>query len=196
MNSSAEEAKNKRKSRLVIVAVFAVFMGPIVLAILMQSNLWSYQPESSKAHGKLLKPVVAVPALQQIIQEREKWWLLVLDDGDCASDCESTLVEIRQLRKTTGRHMGKVALLYIGQSQPDHEASAKITKIAPGITVIADSEVYKTILATSSTTDGSGEIWLLDRELMLFMHYDSKHNGTGIRKDLKKLLTWAQEKPE
>lgn len=196
MNSNTVEPHNKRKSRLIIVAVFAVFLGPILLAVLMQSNFWQYQPENSKAHGNLLKPVIAIPVLQQQLADHDKWWLVVVDDGRCSSDCENTLIEIRQLRKTTGRHMGKVALLYVSQSTPEAETKTRIEAIAPGITIVADQEAHQTIVTTSSTPNGNGEIWLMDRELMLFMHYNSKHTGTGIRKDLKKLLTWAQEKPE
>lgn len=196
MNSNPQNSDNKLKSRLTIVAVFAVFLGPIILAILMQSNFWSYQPENSQAYGTLLKPVVEIPALQQSIPDRDKWWLLTLDDGECSPACEQTLVEIRQLRKTTGRHMGAVALLYISPTAPTSATRARIEDIAPGITIIADANIQQSIAATGSGEDLAGQIWLLDRELMLFMHYDSTHSGTGIRKDLKKLLTWAQDKPE
>lgn len=181
--------------RVVILAVFAAFLAPVLIALLMQSSFWSYQPESSKAHGQLIKPVIALSELQQAIPARDKWWLLTIDDGNCAEICEKTLIEMRQLRKAAGRHTQEIGLLYLSSNPIDPAVKQRIQTIEPKFQQLSSTAMHKTISNTASSL-ATGEIWLLDRDLNLFMFYPEDHNATGIRKDLKRILTWAQEKPE
>jgi len=194
----------KGNGRLVILAVFAAFLAPVLIAMLMQSSLWSYQPESSKAHGKLIKPVVELNELKSIINERSKWWLLTIDNSDCAGACEKTLIEMRQLRKAAGAHTQDLALLYISPSKAGADLQQRIQTIEPRIQQVASRSLYELVANTASSTPSggqvddqvSGQVWLLDRDLNLFMYYPAGHNATGIRKDLKRILTWALEKPQ
>lgn len=186
----------KGNGRLVILAVFAAFLAPVLIALLMQSSLWSYQPESSKAHGKLIKPVVELSELKNIIDARSKWWLLTIDNTDCNEACEKTLVEIRQLRKAAGAHTQDVALLYISPSEAGADLQQRIHAIEPRIQQVASRSLYETVANTATDTPAGGQVWLLDRDLNLFMYYPAGHNATGIRKDLKRILTWALEKPQ
>ena len=186
----------KGNGRLVILAVFGAFLAPVLLAILMQSDFWSYQTTGSKSHGTLIKPVLALPELRKTIASRNKWWLVTLDDGHCGQSCEKSLIEMRQLRKAAGRHSGDIALLYVAAAEPDKAVREKIQSIAATIEQQSNANLYQRMIEFSNSQSPAGELWLLDRDLNLFMHYSAEHDPTGVRKDLKRLLTWAQEKPE
>ncbi len=186
----------KGNGRLVILGVFAAFLTPVIIAMLMQSNFWSYQPESSKAHGTLIKPVVELSQLREIIDDRTKWWLVSLASGNCDQACEQTLIEMRQLRKATGAHSSEVGLLFVSADVSSDEQQQRIQAIEAKIKQINNPSIYAQINNAGSGTETAGKMWLLDRELNLFMHYPAGHNATGVRKDLKRILTWAQEKPE
>ncbi|MCF6264864.1 MAG: hypothetical protein L3J24_14930 [Xanthomonadales bacterium] len=197
MNSKPDNNTPKKgNGRLVILGVFAAFLTPVIIAMLMQSNFWSYQPESSKAHGTLIKPVVELSELREIIDDRSKWWLVSLANGNCDESCEKTLIEMRQLRKATGAHSGEVGLLFVSSDASSNEQQQRIQAIEAKILQINNHSIYSLINNSGSGTETAGEMWLLDRELNLFMHYPAGHNATGARKDLKRILTWAQEKPE
>lgn len=186
----------KGNGRLVILGVFAAFLAPVIIAMLMQSNFWSYQPESSKAHGTLIKPVIELSELRDSIDDRSKWWLVSLASDNCDQTCEQTLIEMRQLRKATGAHSSEVGLLFVSSNPSSNEQQQRINAIEAKIRQIHSPSLYSLIKSTGSGTAASNEMWLLDRELNLFMHYPAGHNATGVRKDLKRILTWAQEKPE
>ncbi|MCF6225318.1 MAG: SCO family protein [Xanthomonadales bacterium] len=186
----------KGNGRLVILGVFAAFLIPVIIAMLMQSDFWSYQPESSKAHGTLIKPVVEMIELREIIEDRSKWWLVSIASGNCDQTCEQTLIGMRQLRKATGAHSSEVGLLFVSADTSSDEQQQRIKAIETKIRQINNPVIYALINNTGSGTETAGKMWLLDRELNLFMHYPAGHNATGVRKDLKRILTWAQEKPE
>lgn len=203
-NNPDSNLPKKGNGRLVILAVFAAFLAPVLIAMLMQSSLWPYQADSSKAHGKLIKPVVELSTLKSLINERSKWWLLTIDNSNCEKTCEKTLTEIRQLRKAAGTHTQDVALLYINSGQISDDLRQRIHAIEPRIQQLTSSSVYEIVANTAYNTVSNdqtghstgGQVWLLDRDLNLFMYYPRGHNATGIRKDLKRILTWALEKPQ
>jgi hypothetical protein len=103
---------------------------------------------------------------------------------------------MRQLRKAAGRHTQDIGLLYLSSKPANPVLKQRIQTIEPKFQQLSSKAMHKTITTTASSGLATGQIWLLDRDLNLFMFYPQDHDATGIRKDLKRILTWAQEKPE
>ena len=56
-----------RRNRMLLVAIFALFFIPLLLAVLMRSQWWDFAPAGTTNAGRLLEPAVPLQL------ENAKW---------------------------------------------------------------------------------------------------------------------------
>lgn len=186
------------KQRATIVLVFAVFLAPVVLATLMHSNWWHFQPET-KHYGDLVEPVIALHDFQvedstgrqwQQADLLEHWTLLAVTDTSCTQECIERLTWLARLRETQGRHLQRLNVMVVGSDLAQLQAPPG----QPGI-----------ILAQFEASDGRSDwrqqlparfalntTYLVDPAGNIILSYPPASDPTGIRKDLKRILTWSK----
>ena len=191
------------KQRATIILVFAVFLAPVLLATLMHSQWWRFEPET-KNYGQLIEPVISLNDFQVIDSQGQTWqqdalldhWtLLAVSDQPCAQNCVDRLTWLARLRETQGRHLKRLNVMVVGSELPDGDTPPSQAGI-----ILASSTL------TADQTDKSGAVWintlphdlnlkttyLIDPVGNIIMSYPADSDPTGIRKDLKRILTWSK----
>lgn len=191
-----------RRSRLVILVLFALFLLPVLIALFLNSGWTDWSPSDLRNHGKLVKPAVPVAAETVTTPAgdiplgdwlNQRWQLVTLTGSDCTRECQQRLVTMRQLHKATGRHQEAVRVLLVASSPLADSAREAIARIYPLIDVVSDSDGD---LIQRFRQTGDGEFFILDPEGHIILRYPAGSEPTGIRKDLGRLLTWSQEDAE
>ncbi|MEL7536875.1 MAG: hypothetical protein AAFZ58_00605 [Pseudomonadota bacterium] len=176
------------KSRLQLLALAAVFIGPFAAAALMfHSGGW--RPPGTTNNGELLNPPVQLPAgplasTTGVLQDalRGQWRILYLERGECGDTCRDTLIQIRQVRLATGRDIDRVARLFFGNDIPDEDWFA-----ASQAGLVAAQIGYNTELAETLAAFDTG-LYLIDPAGQLMMRYAIGTESKEIYDDLHKLL--------
>ena len=198
----ANRKSDIKRSRLVILALFGLFLLPLLIALFLNSGWTDWSPSELRNNGELVKPPVAVsdatvstPAGQVRLGEwlNDRWQLVTLSESDCGESCRQRLTTMRQLHKATGRHQEAVRVMLITPSSLTDETRRAIAGIYPLIDVVADPSGQ---LIDAFRQTGEGEFFILDPDGHIILRYPAGSDPTGIRKDLNRLLTWSQEDAE
>ena len=49
------------RQQITLLGIFALFLAPVLLVVMMRSSWWQYQPEKFKNRGQLVQPPVQLP---------------------------------------------------------------------------------------------------------------------------------------
>lgn len=183
-----------------IILIFLFFLTPVIVAVLLHSQWFSWQPGGTRNHGDLIQPVIPLPEFQvmSLAGERlaredllERWQLVHLRSTACDEACLEDLYWLRQVRLAQDRHQPDVGLLLISTVSVPEAVQAQVTELASDFAVIdgnAGSE-----LAEFFPPPGTGQgFYILDPMANIILSYASDADPNGIRRDLRRLLTWTQ----
>lgn len=196
------------KQRATIILVFALFLAPVLLATLMHSRWWHFEPQT-KNYGELVEPVIALESFQvtdssgrRWDQEslRDHWTLLAVNDGVCEKSCVERLTWLARLRETQGRHLQRLNVMVVGTRLGEVE----LPPLQDGIVLAATSD--QTDEPMKPAQQARNQAWtqqlphaanlnttyLIDPVGNIIMSYPADSDPTGIRKDLKRILTWSK----
>ena len=183
----AELKGTRKKTRLQLIGVIAVFVVPLLLAIAIYQGSWSL---GIRHHGALLEPISELPDLTGVYASGEKfssagmkgsWWLLVVDNGLCNLQCAADLFKIHQIRLVLGRDRERVRLVYMTEGV---DSSANL---APWLKKqSAPSAVFR-VAGLVPRLNRSG-IYVVDPNGNLVLYYDEKATAKGIKSDVRHLL--------
>ena len=189
------------RNRLILVAIFILFLVPLVAAVLMQPEQLGEDPVDTVNLGDLVQPPVpmnpaGLTALGTVSTEAlEPRWLLVhpIIDG-CDTACEQVVTDLRQVHLATGRHQDKVAIALVADETLPAEHIAALEAIYPRLVIAADpSGGTRTALlaANAGSPPGAGSTFIADPEGNLMLHYAPGYARGDLNQDLKKLLKWS-----
>jgi peroxiredoxin len=191
------------RQQLTLLGIFALFLGPVILVILMRSSWWQYQPSGMKNHGHLVQPPVPL-LLDQAPDVDGKWLILYVLEQECGEQCTEDVTALRQIHRASGRNREHLAIVLLSQTDAEPALRSRLESIYPEFQLLADSST--TALATlasvnrmvSNVPGGPGSIhaYVLDPMRNVILAYDASTSPNDIHKDLKRLLKWSdQEKP-
>ena len=90
--------KAVHRSRLVIIAVAALFLLPVLVATYLNSSWSSWAPTATKNFGTLVQPPVLVDAFAS--DDPEANWTLAYDGrGGCGAGCQEDLKLLSQIER-------------------------------------------------------------------------------------------------
>lgn len=187
-------------NRVAITAVFVVFLLPVVLATLMHSEWFEWQPGGTRNHGELLQPVVPLedfeivdargrPVSRASLQDR--WQLLHYQPGTCEARCLENLYWLRQVRRAQDRHQPDVGLVHLGRETPDEAELASIAALAEDYMVLT-GPTAEALIAQLPDAGVKAAYYIIDPHGNIILRYPEDSDPNGIRRDLRRLLTWTQ----
>lgn len=191
------------RQQLTLIGIFALFLGPVILVILMRSSWWQYQPANLKNQGFLLTPPVPL-SLEPAQETENKWLVLYLLDRPCQQECIDHVTALRQIHKAAGRHSEHLAIVLLGRANVDLDLSSRLESIYPQFKLLTDAHGAATTTLAEinaeviSNTGDPGRIntYIIDPMRNVVLAYRASANPNNIHKDLKRLLKWSdQEKP-
>jgi cytochrome oxidase Cu insertion factor (SCO1/SenC/PrrC family) len=193
LNEIASHPASRKKSRLTLLAVFAVFAAPLVLAIIA-FNFW--RPTKTSNYGELLPPV-NLPKLELRTADgqagqpfaleslRGKWVMLHLDSGACAAPCRTKLYYLRQVRTAQGKHFDQVERVFIVLDDQPLAADLAHEYAGTHFVRLGNAATLPPVLRAG---DATARIFLVDPIGQLMMRYPPNADAGRIAKDLRRLL--------
>lgn len=187
--------------KLVILGVFALFLAPALLAVLLNSQWLDWRPSETKNHGELIEPARRLPEFELTdaggtTLSREDLldrWHLVYYTGDhpCGNDCLEALYWLGQVRRAQDRHQPEVALLLVTPQPLDDAAREGIADIEAPIRTLsgADGRTFAGFLGENPETPVRH---ILDPRAHIILRYKADSDFNGMRRDLGRLLTWTR----
>lgn len=186
--------------RLVIVGVFALFLLPTVVAVLMHSQWFDWRPDATRNHGELLEPAVPLPEFELADAAGDPltrddlfdhWQLLHYTgpDAGCDKNCRETLHWLGQVRQAQGRHRAKVEMLLVTPEPVDEATRQALAQSEVPIRILAgdSGRAFAAHLPFDSAAD-----YILDPRAHIILRYPGDSDFNGMRRDLGRLLTWTR----
>lgn len=173
----------QRRKRLQLILIVVAFATPVLVALAFNTPWLRYQPESTRNYGELIQPVIALPesGLAEVGAEQGQgrgiWTLLWLPAAG-TGDCSATLDLLRRLRLAEGRELDRVRIAYV-------DSCAQ----APGE---AQQQLDAQVSAGVRQQLGRDGLWLVDPYGNAMMRYPLDFDGTGVKKDLARLLRYSK----
>ena len=188
------------RQKLTLIGIFALFMGPVLLVILMRSSWWDYQPGGLKNHGHLVQPPVRLELEKSPAIER-KWLILYVLEQPCGASCMNEVTALRQIHRAAGRRAENLEILLLSGSPIETELASQLESVYPEFELLTDTEeqtldalngVNQSMLAGKSGFD-QVHTYVIDPNLNVVLAYRVDADPNDLHKDLKRLLKWADQ---
>jgi len=169
------------KRRLQFLLIVLAFLLPAVVALLLQTRWFHWEPTVTRNHGDLIEPVIALGASgdASVVSDGHRWSVLVRVPQSCDAGCERWLALLGRVREAQGKEMDRVQML---AWPPGDEHSLK-----PPWATWRPSSAQAAALGL-----GEGQVVLIDPLGNAMLRYRAEADPTGVRKDVAHLLRWTK----
>lgn len=188
------------RQQFTLLGIFALFMGPVLLVMLMRSSWWQYQPSGMKNHGYLVQPAVTL-SLQQSTDIANKFLVLYVLGQACDQVCVENVTALRQVHRAAGRNGEHLAIVLLSESPVVPELRTRLEAIYPEFNFVTDSP--GTALTTLATVNAQVppeaedpqtiHTYVLDPRRNVILAYGANAKPGDLHKDLKRLLKWSDQ---
>lgn len=183
-----------------LLGIFALFIGPVVLVMMMRSSWWQYQPAGLKNNGYLVQPPVKLELPAGDAVERN-WVILHILETPCASECIERVTALRQVHRASGRRAENLSIVLLSGSEPGDPLRQQLTGIYPDFHVLTDTSgnALATLEAINQTMQSGqpglqeSRTFVLDPNLHVILAYPTGANPNDLHKDLKRLLKLSDQ---
>ena len=165
------------RNRLQLLLIVAAFALPAVLAVLLQTRWFHWEPQVTRNRGDLIKPVLPLTTdavSSALFANGQRWSVLVRFPEPCEAECERRLTLLSHVREAQGKEMERVQMI----------AWANVEQAPPW-------QVWQPTGATALTL-APGEAALVDPLGNAMLRYSAKADPTDVRQDLAHLLHWSK----
>lgn len=196
------EAAKLRRSRLTLVLLGALFIGPLIAAWVLYSN--GLRPTLTTNYGELVLPTTPLPKLELRTPNDEaqpelltgRWSLVQLGGSACDSACAERLVLGRQVRLALGAagvNKDRLQLVYIvPDAAAATAAAAQLHETHKILHIVADAGAAGQRATDVFKPSDPLALYLVDPNGNWLMVYkeqvDADKLQRGLLADLKKLL--------
>jgi len=188
------------RQKITLLGIFALFIGPVILVMLMRSSWWQYQPASLKNQGHLVQPPVYL-ALNKTQGNDRRWLILHVLDQPCGKACIEHVTALRQIHRAAGRNREHLAVVLLDKTDAEPGLWPRLESIYPEFELLADpaATALKTLatinakVAKSTGHSDSIHTYILDPMLNVILAYGVNSGPNGIHKDLKRLMRWSDQ---
>jgi hypothetical protein len=205
------------RQQVTLLGIFALFIAPVLLVLMMRSSWWQYQPENFRNRGQLVQPPVQLPVgpVQADALDEDgnrtlaavlngKWLLLYVMPENCDRRCTDEIVSLRQIHKAAGRQGKHLSIVVLNTNKSGLEIQSTIESIYQELSFIANPPVetlaslaqIATDLATAQGQSKQTRTFVADPMLNVMLAYREDANPGDISKDLKRLLKWSRQDKE
>lgn len=187
-DSDPTSQSNRRKNRLMLIGIAALFFGPLIVAAALGWSGW--RPAATKAYGTLIDPPRDVGSVTVRLADGSayvwrdpqwQWTMLALPGPGCAQKCRAALGDVLRMRATLGRNANRLRVLYLGPAL-DAAALAALKPLQQGST---EATAFANLRAQG---EDSLALALVDPGGLLMMSYAPGYDVGGVRRDLPKVI--------
>ena len=187
------------RQQITLLGIIALFIGPLILAMLMRSSWWQFQPAGQKNLGHLVQPPMHL-SLNQAQGISGKWLILYVLDQPCAQKCIDHVISLRQIHRASGRNSGHMAIILLSNSHVETTLQSRLESIYPEFILLPDPagavlttlEAVNATVATMSGDSSAIHTYILDPMSNVILAYGASARPNDIHKDLKLLLKWSE----
>jgi cytochrome oxidase Cu insertion factor (SCO1/SenC/PrrC family) len=191
----------KTKSKLVIVLLLVIFLGPFLLAWLLHHQAEHLAFDYTNA-GTLIMPtrsitdlpLVELPAEQPLntSQLLGQWWLTYVPPTSCDTACQRNFYHMRQIHTSLGKERTRLRRLAL-LPEPIKLDIAQLTQRYPQL-VIAGCEInaYQAEFGNWGAPGEQGLFLVADPLGHFILSYPGDMAPKAILKDLKRLMKFSK----
>jgi hypothetical protein len=181
---------SQKKSRLQLLLVALVFLGPLVVAAWLYNQGESLAPSGRTNHGELLRPIINVSdqlaGVTAAKQQSRSWLLIYKNSASCDDPCRDALYTYRQARLMLGKEMDRVRRVFLhGDTLPD---TVFLGEEHPGLITIEDSSLSGLLNNKRPAELPAGGYFLIDPHGNLVMYFQPDLDPAEMVDDIKHLL--------
>lgn len=181
----------KPSGQLKLLAIFAVVLGPILIAGIMAKM--GFMPQSNTNRTDLVEPQIQLENWQLTIEPvgyGAPWRILVTSPQECLDACIALLHEARQINVALGREAGRVAHMLALGSPASAILQEQLDTEYPRLAQSSiDTGAYEASLSNHPLEWRQGpQLWVVDPLGRVVLHQDADKPGKRLLDDLKHLL--------
>lgn len=184
----------KENSKLSGYMLIALFVVPLIIAIILYVNRDNLPSRGTVQHGELIHPAEPINEIQILSAQNitkslkdvtGKWTYLFYSPKGCGLECEATLFKLRQAKIATGRDANRIQLMIVLDSkQLERNIAMRNKSISVGQLIKLELESAPGVNKALE----QGVTYLIDPFGNMMMRYDKTSTSRGMLKDIKKLL--------
>lgn len=196
-SSLQHDPRQRRRSRAMLVAIFAIFFGSLLVAGALRFSGW--RPAGTQNKGELLQPPgdlrALVPALADGGAYRwnpaaRLWRIVLAAPADCSTACSRLARDLDAVWQLSGKDTDRVQVLWLcavaGCAPPPG------TLHAPALRVLRPSPVLRAGLPRADASGSGGRrgppVYVIDPNGFVILRYAPGFDPADLRADLSKLL--------
>lgn len=180
--------QQQSKNKLTLIALALLFITPVIVAIIMNSKLINYSPDSFKNNGNFIKPPIKITNQENLKSFENFWTVVYAHTGKCDDECKKMLDTLYRIRLTKGHKMKQIKLLVLHPEKDTLIIPPQYTSIEQQSYQNTD-KLSSTLMALSPKSLGNGNgLYLLAPEGFLMMSYTKDYEPRDVIKDLGLLL--------
>lgn len=183
-------ARGGPRQRLFLVAMFGLFMLPIVGAMVLNVMAPAWSPFGRMNRGELVTPPVRIESallsrtdrLDTARTEAPGTWLIVhVSEPPCDATCERALVSLRQARLALGKDASRVERWWLMTRQAEPRTVGRVSAMFPGLRMAVLEQPWPVDRLESP-------LQVIDPAGYVFLRYRRPDAASDLLKDLKRLL--------
>ncbi len=191
----------RRRSRIKLVLIIAIFAIPLLLASVYLHLVRSSGGQiGDTSRGQLIEPAVPLTEfsfgegeeLLNLDTVRGSWTLLYMPEGECTDACELNLYHMRQVRLALNHRMDRVQRAVLVETPT--QLSEKLLSEHPGLMVAVGTEAEQAALrdqvraAEAGMDNLENAIYLIDPFGNIMLRFPPDLPPKSMLKDVKHLL--------
>ena len=189
----------RRRSRLTLIGLAALFFGPLAFAFLLYYGLPGWRPAQSTAHGLLLDPARPLPSA--VLRDpagrpapgdlwTRHWSFVWVGPGACGAPCVRALDDMRIVQQLLGKDADRIQRIYL------YRGSAPGTEVlgaqGPGLRALSvDGPEGLRVLAPFPEPGEEGRGYVVDPHGNLVLCYANADLRSGLLEDTRRLLKYS-----
>ncbi len=188
-------------NKAVIILVFVLFGAPVLIATLLHSEWFDARMGGTRNHGEFVQPVIPLPDGWQASRGDgsslsrddllDRWQLVHRRQQPCDEACLEDLYWLRQVRRAQDRHQPDVGLLLVSLTPVDEQTRQQILTLADDFQIL-DGQAAAAVHEAFPSPPEAPSSYILDPMGNIILQYSADADPNGIRRDLRRLLTWTQ----
>lgn len=183
-------ADKKKRGRVQLLLVAAVFLGPLVLATWLYFAGQDMTPVGRTNNGVLLEPIVNLVEVLPVSPLHPAgdghWSLIYANQAACDEACEYSLYTLRQSRLMLGKEMDRLVRVFLrGDTAPD---TVLLAEEHEGLITLQDSSLNDLLENKKPAELESGGYYLVDPLGNLVLYFPPDIDPSAMVGDIKHLL--------
>jgi peroxiredoxin len=193
-------------NRLKLLAIAALFLIPLVSAVMMFKGQLPLLSGETVNQGMLVQPPVPLDWTQAQSSDGQaataellgKWVVLFPMGAACDADCLHRATGLRQVHRASGREQQRIELVLLSPQAPDSASREKLLEVYDRFQLLEDTrgslhEAVQTALSRLEGDVTSPALYLVDPLGNIMMAYAAENAEVYLSKDLKRLLKWSKQ---